>query len=158
MAIYVYITTSGVLHSYIPDNITIAEAQASGQLASNARLALNGMTAVDNLPPQDASHQWDPASKTVITVVPPPTPMPLPTFFFIMRFTATEWVGIKAATSDRPNVRWLDAIQCTNIIDLADSEVQSFVNNCETKGYIAPGRANTILTTPVPLPLPSQTR
>src|SRR5215472_10055672 len=71
MAIYVYQTSTGALVSQIPDNITVAQAQSQGLLASNAALAAQGYAAVDGLPPLDSSHRWDAATHTVVSVYPP---------------------------------------------------------------------------------------
>jgi len=74
MAIYVYQSSNGVLASSIPDDLTIAQAQAQGLLASNAVLTAKGLAAKDSLPPLDDTHTWDAATTTVITVPAPPTP------------------------------------------------------------------------------------
>ena len=71
MAIYVYTTATGALYSWAPnDTDPVADAQT---------LAANGLTAVSGLPALDPSHAWDPATKTVISVTPPPAPKPIDT-------------------------------------------------------------------------------
>jgi len=73
MAIYVYVTATGALYSYIPDNVTVAQAQASGQLASAAALTASGLTAIGGLSPLSATIQWNPATLTTSTVLSPPS-------------------------------------------------------------------------------------
>jgi hypothetical protein len=149
MAIYVYVTTSGVLYSHIPENKTIAQAQADGHLASDAHLAANGLTAVDGLPPLGPTVVWDETNKTTKTVTAPVPAAPMPTFFFIARFTATEWAGLRAAYSTDSNVmQFLDAMNATNVVDMQEPIIKNFGTYCVNKAYLTAARANTILTTP----------
>jgi hypothetical protein len=149
MAIYVYVTTSGALYSHIPENVTIAQAQASGHLASNADLTANGLTAVDGLPPLGPTVAWDPATKTTKTVAAPVPAAPMPTFFFIGRFTAAEWAGLRTAyQTDSAVMQFLDAMNATNVVDMQEPKIQQFGNYCISKSYLTAARANTILTTP----------
>jgi len=146
MAIYVYVTTSGFLQSYIPDNITIAQAQAGGQLASNATLANNGLTAVDSLPPLDATHQWDAATKTVITVTPPTPANVVNTYDFIMAFTAAELAAIRGS-SDNNIQQFLFAMQVTQGVNLNHTTNVNALTYLVNHGFLTQARANAILAT-----------
>lgn len=147
MAIYVYVTTSGQLHSYIPDNITIAQAQANGQLADNATLTANGFSAVDGLAPLDSTHQWDPTTKTVIVVTAPTPPNVLAVYDFIMAFTAAELANIRAASSDNNIQQWLYALECTQGVNLNAGSINTALNYLVTHSFLTQARANAILAT-----------
>jgi hypothetical protein len=97
MAIYVYKTNNGALQSWIPDNLTIAQAQSQGLLASNAVLTTNRMAAVDSLPPLDVTHAWDETQKTVVVVAAPAPVMAV--HDFILLFTDAEYQGIQHAST-----------------------------------------------------------
>jgi hypothetical protein len=146
MAIYVYQTTSGVLVSWIPEDLTIAQAQANGQLASNAQLAAAGNSAVDKLPPLDSSHAWDPTQKTVITVTPPTPANLLNSFDFIMAFTAAELAAIRAS-SDNNIAQFLYAMEVTQGINLNHTVIKNALQYLVTKGLLTQARANAILAT-----------
>src|SRR6516225_8383446 len=124
MAIYVYVTTSGILQSYIPDNITVAGAQAAGLLADPNTLAQNGLTAVGGLPPLSPTVAWDPVNKTTMTVVPPTPPNLLNSFDFIMAFTAAELAAIRAST-DNNIAQFLFAMQVTQGLNLNHSTIKN---------------------------------
>ena len=147
MAIYVYVNTSGALSSYIPDNITKAQAQASGLLASDATLAANGLAAKDQLPPLDDTHAWDPATKTVI-VVPAPIPLNLlNTYDFIMAFTAAELAAIRGTTADNNIQQFLFAMQVTQGMNLNSTSIKNSLQYLVNKGLLTQARANAILAT-----------
>ena len=95
MAIYVYVNTSGVLQSWIPDDLLIADAQAAGILAPSSVLTANGLRPKDSLPPLDATHVWDAPTKTVV-VVPAPAPI-VPANAFIQLFTDPEFAAVQQA-------------------------------------------------------------
>jgi hypothetical protein len=147
MAIYVYNNSNGVLISWIPEDLTIAQAQASGQLASNADLAAAGNGAKDNLPPLDETHAWDPATKTVITVVPPIPVNLLNTFDFIMAFTPAELATIRGTTTDDNIQRFLYALEVTQGMDLNNATIKNSLQYLVTKGLLTQARANAILAT-----------
>jgi hypothetical protein len=146
MAIYVYQNTSGILVSWIPEDLTIAEAQANGQLASNAALVAGGNRAKDNLPPLDDTHEWDPATKTVI-VVPAPTPVDLlNTFDFIMAFTPAELAGVRGS-SDNEVQQFLYSLEVTQGINLNHDTIKRQVNYMVGLGLLTSSRASAILST-----------
>jgi hypothetical protein len=147
MAIYVYQTSNGILQSYIPDNITIAQAQTSGQLASNAALAAAGNAAKDNLPPLDDTHAWDPATQTVVTVIPPVPLNLLNTYDFIMAFTAAELAAIRGTTADNNIQQFLYAMQVTQGMNLNSNSIKNSLQYLVTKGLLTQARANAILAT-----------
>lgn len=147
MAIYIYKTSNGQLHSWIADNITIAQAQASGQLSSNAVLTANGQTAIDNLPPLDSTHQWDAATKTVIVVTAKTPAAPMPLVFFLQRFTPSEYSAINASTDPATAMFW-DIIRRGNVIDMNDPAIISAGQRMVSQGLLTSARATAIYTTP----------
>lgn len=146
MAIYVYVTTTGALHAWIPNNITIAQAQASGQLADNATLVANGFTAVDGLAPLDSTHAWDAATHTVITVTAPTPANVIATFDFIMAFTATELAAIRAS-SDNNVQQFLFAMQVTQGVNLNAGTIQNALTYLVNHSLLTQPRATAILAT-----------
>lgn len=146
MAIYVYQTSSGVLVSWIPENITVADAQASGQLASSEDLAAAGNTAVGGLPPLDQSHAWDPTQKTVVVVTPPTPANLLNSFDFIMAFTAAELAAIRGS-SDNNIQQFLYAMEVTQGINLNHATIKNSVQYLVNHSLLTQARANTILAT-----------
>jgi hypothetical protein len=147
MAIYVYKTANGILQSYIPDNVTIAQAQASGQLASNADLAAAGNAAKDSLPPLDDTHTWDPATQTVVVVTAPIPLNLLNTYDFIMAFTAAELAAIRGTTADNNIQQFLFAMQVTQGMNLNSTSIKNSLQYLVTKGLLTQARANAILAT-----------
>jgi hypothetical protein len=147
MAIYVYQTTNGILVSWIPEDLTIAQAQAQGQLASNAQLAAAGNSAVDKLPPLDESHTWDPTQKTVITITPPTPVNLLNTFDFIMAFTPAELAAIRGTTTDNNIQRFLYALEVTQGMNLNNTTIQNSLQYLVSKGLLTQARMNAILAT-----------
>jgi hypothetical protein len=146
MAIYVYQNTTGILVSWIPEDLTIAEAQASGQLASSADLTAAGNRAKDKLPPLDETHAWDPATKTVVTVVPPTPVNLLNTFDFIMAFTPAELAGVRGS-SDNEVQQFLYSLEVTQGINLNHDTIKRQVNYMVSLGLLTQTRANEILST-----------
>jgi hypothetical protein len=150
MAIYVYKTNSGALHSWIPDDLTVVEAQDKGLLASDAALAANRMTAVDSLPPLDETHAWDPAQKTVIEV-PAPKPI-LRTHEFILLFTDAEYTGVLKAGDHKdatygPRIAKFNAfLRSEPSVDLNSQYVKDSVNHLVTKGILTQAEADRILS------------
>jgi hypothetical protein len=61
MATYVYFVSDGSLYAYGPTDVM------QRVIASNILTVVPGLTAVVGLLPQDDTHVWDPATKTVIT-------------------------------------------------------------------------------------------
>src|SRR4051794_35637728 len=91
MALFVYNTATGALVSWCPND--------SDPVASGTVLAANGLASVSGLPALDATHVWDAASKTVITVA-SSAPNWIATYQFILLFTTAEHAAI-AASSDQ---------------------------------------------------------
>jgi hypothetical protein len=147
MSIYVYNTASGALVSWSNTTLSVAQAQAAGQVASSAALINNGLTAVGGLPPLDSTHQWSTATQTVVTVTAPVAAAPMPTYFFLMRFTPTEYAAI-SASADTQVIQFWDAIRRTNIVDLSDTTIQAQGAYMSSLGLISGARGTVILTTP----------
>ncbi len=149
MAIFVYRTSNGVLVSQIPENLTIAQAQALGQLASAAQLNASGLAAVDGQPMLDSSHAWDAGTHTVISVTPPKSTVMLKEFW--KRFTDTERESIEdlamtgTAGQRKAVMAFFRYVQAAGSVDCNDSYIQAKVNQLETVGTIASGRAAQIL-------------
>jgi hypothetical protein len=150
MAIYVYVTQTGALYSYIPDPLTVAQAQANGQLADDGTLQANGRWRVDQQPPLDETHAWDPATLKVVVVTPLKSkPSEL---IFWQRFTSTEREAIEGlaqtGTQGQKNAvaafyRYVAAEG--GFVDCNDSYVQQKVTQLEQIGILAAGRAAQIL-------------
>ncbi len=146
MAIYIYVTATGELRSYIPDNVTIAQAQASGQLASNATLMANGLTAIDGLVPLDPTHAWDAPTRTVVVVVPPTPVNLLASFDFVMAFTAAELAAIRAS-SDVNVQQFLFALQVTGGVNLNHATISNALTYLVNHSLLTAPRATAILAT-----------
>ena len=147
MAIYIFKLSGGDLVSWIPDNITIAQAQTSGQLAPSAILTAQGLGVIDGLPPLSATVAWDAPTKTTVTITAAAVAQPMPTYFFLLRFTAAEYAAISASI-DTATIQWWDAIRRTKIVDMTDPSIQTAGTHLISIGLLTSGRANTILTTP----------
>jgi hypothetical protein len=155
MAIFVYDIVTGALHSEIPDAVTIPDAQAANHLASDAQLAAAGFAAVDLPLPLGPTVKWNPATRTTITVAAPVPAAPMPTCYFLQRFTAAEYAAV-SASSNTGIVQFWDIIRRTSIVDMSDPAIIAAGQSMITLGLLTAPRANTILTAPfVPT---SQTR
>lgn len=136
MAIYIYRNTDGALVSYCPND--------TDQVASADILAAKGLTAVYGLAQSDATHAWDPVTKTVISVTPPNSNISY--FSFINAFTAAELAAIRAS-SDNKVQQFLFAIAATPQVDLSDTRMTAALNYLVTKALLTQARANTIAAT-----------
>ena len=141
MAIYVYVTATGQLFSYCPND--------TDPVAPASVLAANGLTAVSGLPPTDATHTWNPATKTVIAVA---ARLSVPGLLaFWQRFTQAERESLEnlAQTGTQTQKNKLAAFktyaQAAGSVDCNDPYVQTSVQLLETVGIIAAGRAAQIL-------------
>lgn len=143
MAIYVYNTATGVLVSWVPNNLTIAQAQALGYLAPNSILSANGLTAIDGLHVLDDTHVWNATTKTVDTVAAPPTPNVVDWFTFVNCFTSAEWAAIQAS-GDAKVKRWVIA-QGYQPIDLNGQRALTATNYLVNQGVITGARQTQIL-------------
>lgn len=120
MAIYVYNTSTGVLVSTIPDNLTVAQAQANGQLASPAALTAAGLSAVDSQPAPGPGVTWSTTTFTATQGAVPVKPNNIPTYQFVMLFTPAEHAAIFAST-DQKVQQFLTALQFTQQVNLNDT-------------------------------------
>jgi hypothetical protein len=136
MATYIYKSADGTLVSWNPDD--------QSPVASDQVLSGQGMAKTQALPPLDASHAWDPMTKTVISVTPPPDPRPISSYSFILRFTPAEAAAIKAST-DAQVIHWMLALSVSPVVDLGDQVVQNGVNYLAQVGLIAQARVAEIL-------------
>lgn len=146
MAIYVYHTANGELYSYIPDDLTIAQAQTGGQLAPTDMLTANGLSAVDSLPPLGPTVVWDQATKTTKTVTAPTPANVCASYDFIMAFTPAELAGIRASTNNAIQ-QFLFAMQVTQGVNLNATSIKNSLNYLVQQGLLTSGRAATILST-----------
>ena len=129
MAIYVYETATGKLHSWCPnDTDPVADAQT---------LAANGFTAVSGLPALDLTYAWQTSPPGVITVTAPVAPINIATGTWLLRFTPQEFAGIMAST-DPIVQQFIYALNHTLQIDLADSTVVNAVGYLATYPVNAP--------------------
>ena len=147
MAIMVYKLADGSAYSYIPDNLTIPQAQASGQLSSNAQLAANGFgaAAIAALSP---TTQWNPATLTTITVPVPASPNIITTFDFIMAFTAAELAAIRASVDNNVQ-QFLFALQVTQGVNLTHTTIGNALTYLVNHSLLTATRAQAILATVV---------
>lgn len=136
MAIYVYNTSTGALASYCPNDTDPVAPAAT--LAANSLAALTGQSALDS------THQWDAASKSVVTVAAPVVPNWIPSHSFVMCFTGAETVAIKAST-DAQVQRFMLMLQVAPQVDLNSSVVINGVNYLASINLIASARVAQIL-------------
>ena len=136
MAIYVYQITDGSLYSWCPSD--------DDPVADDATLEANGFDKVIGLPPLDASHAWDASTLTVLEVDPPPTPKPIATSTWIMRFTPDEFAAINVST-DPQVVQFMYSLNHTTTIDLNDPNIVSAVDYFVTAGLLDAARVPEIM-------------
>ena len=146
MAIYVYNTATGALFSYIPDSVTVVQAQASGQLASAAQLANNGLTAVGGLPALGPTVAWQASPPTTITIVAPTPANVVDTFDFIMAFTPTELASIRASTNTTVQ-QFLFAMTVTQGVNLNSTTISGALSYLVAQSLLTAARATAILAT-----------
>ena len=139
MAIYVYVTATGELHSYAPDDAT--------PVASAETLLSTGLSVLTGQPPLDSTHAWQPSPPAVIVVAAPPTQAMILTSIWILRFTPAEFGAIMASTD--PQVQqWLYALNHTTQVDLSTSAFTEGIPYLATRGLLATARVAAILATP----------
>jgi hypothetical protein len=139
MATYVYVTATGALYSYNPDD--------ASPVADAATLAKNGLTAVSGLAALDATHEWDAASKSVVVVAEPVPPQPIPTGTWILRFTPAEFQAI-AASTDATVQQFMYALNHTTQIDLTDQSIVNGVSYLVSKGLLTQTRVAAVMAAP----------
>jgi hypothetical protein len=139
MAIYVYVTATGALYSYSPND--------TDPVATPAQLLAAGLTALTGQPPLDSTHAWSAASKSVIVVSAPPVTKPMSIVAFMQLFTPAEIAAIRASTD--VNVQYFLFLAplygSTILVNVYGAGVIAAVNNMVTLGLITQARANVIL-------------
>jgi hypothetical protein len=141
MALYVYNIADGTLVSWGPTD--------SSPVASDAELAARGFAKKVGLPPLDATHVWDAPTQTVVTIVPPKSTPGILQFW--QRFTATEREAIEnmylSGTIGQKSAigAFYRYVQAAGGVNCDDSYIQAKVNQLETIGVLASGRAAQIL-------------
>lgn len=138
MAIYVYDNFTGVLVSYCPgDNDPVADA---------ATLAAQNMSVAKGLPPlaSDRSNFWDAATKTVVSTTPPPTPKPIKTADWLLRFTADEVQGI-LQSNDKVVKHFVFALGHSVDIDLSHQSMINGANYLVSTGLLTAARAAIVM-------------
>jgi hypothetical protein len=146
MSIMCYVTANGAAHGYIADNITIAQAQANGQLADDATLTANGLWRTI-ITPLSETNVWDPTTLTTKTV-PAPTPANIcASFDFIMAFTPAELAAIRGASGDNNIQQFLYAMEVTQGMNLNHTTIVNALTYLVNHGFLTQARANTIQAT-----------
>lgn len=152
MSICVYRTADGSLYSEIPDSVTIADAQASGLLASNDVLAANGLAAIDGQTPLSNGNPnvttlvvWSATTKTTTTIAAPTKPIFIATYQFILLFTPAEHAAIIAST-DQKVQQFLMAITTAQQINLNDPVVQGGISYLVSINLLTQANATLILS------------
>ena len=139
MATYVYFSATGELYSWNPND--------SDPVAPADVLEANGLEVVSGLPPLDATHAWDAASATVVTVEAPVAPQPILTSIWILRFTPVEFQGIMAST-DATVQQFMYSINHTTQIDLTTQQIIDGVTYLVTVGLLISERQPDIMAPP----------
>lgn len=139
MAIYVYDSTSGALRSYCPAD--------SDPVADAATLAAKGLAVAKGLPALDATHAWDATTRAVVVVAATPTPAPIATGKWILRFTALEFQAINASP-DAQVQQFMYALNHTTQIDLADPVVVNGVKYLVSLNLLASARVAVVMASP----------
>lgn len=136
MAIYVYKVLDGTLVSYCPND--------TDPVAPTAILEAQGLAARSGLPPLDSTHQWSPASQTVVTVTVAAPPKLIATSSWIMRFTPAEFAAIRAST-DSAVQEFMYALLGIQQISLADPVIVNGVNYLVSINLLASSRVAAIM-------------
>ncbi len=90
-----------------------------------------------------------PVQEEVPPVEPPPTTI-ITKLAFRNRFTQAEKVALYTAAETNVPIRvYLDDVNAATFIDLSRPDTSIGVQQLESAGLLAPGRANEILTAPV---------
>lgn len=144
MAIYVYNTADGSLYSWSPND--------TDPVASAAQLTAQGMTAVSGLAALDASHAWDSATKTVISITPAPAPKWMATYLFVNLFTDAEHTAILLAATpgqasfDARVSKFMMMLSLAQQVNLSDPLVQGGINYLASVNLITSANAALILS------------
>lgn len=149
MATYVYAIATGALVSWLPDDAeandpTHPDAHKNG-VAPLDHLTALGFAYVNGFPALDSTHDWDEATKTVVIVMAPPSPLLVKKAAWVMRFTPAEFKGVLASV-DEDVAHWVFAFQAEGeFIDLSGAQYQTGVPALAQKGLIDQARVATLL-------------
>jgi len=138
MAIYVYVTATGQLVSWCPND--------TDPVASPSQLTAQGYSSVSGLPPLGPTVAWNPATKTTMTVSAPTPANVINTFDFIMAFTPAELAAIRAST-DPAIQRFLFALQVTQGVNLNAASITNALTYLVTNNLLTAARAQAIAAT-----------
>jgi hypothetical protein len=123
MAQYVFVTATGALFSWTPND--------TDPVAPPAQLAAQGMSVVSGLPALSATEVWSPTQQTVVSQAAPVAPNNIPTFEFILLFTPAEHNAIISST-DAQVTQFLMALSVTPTVNLNDTK------------FVGPGMAHLV--------------
>ena len=137
MALYVYKIADGALVSWCPGD--------ADPVAPPEVLSANGLAMVAGLPPLDATHVWNAASKTIDTVTAPVLPNNVTTAAWIMQFTPQEYAAIKAST-DPAVAQFLFAVTSAMTLNLNNPIVVNGLQYLVSLNLLTPVRAETLQT------------
>jgi hypothetical protein len=137
MAQYVYVTATGALYSWTPND--------TDPVADSETLAANGLAVVSGLAALDSSHAWSASGKTVVSVTPPTPALNITSWQFVMLFTPAEHAAI-AASTDAKVQQFLMALQVALMINLNDPIVQGGVNYLVSISLLTQANATLILS------------
>lgn len=139
MAIYVYITATGELASYCPND--------TDPVASDATLTAKGMAKVSGLPQLSDTVAWDVATHTTKTVTAPVAPQLITTFAWLLRFTPGQMAGARAS-SNTTIQQFLFALDHVVVLDLTTPSLISFMAFLVTQGLLTQPQVNAIMAPP----------
>jgi len=139
MAIYVYVTATGQLYSYSPND--------TDPVSSQSVLTANGLTAVSGLPQLGSTVAWDAVNKTTTTVAAPIVPQPILTGIWILRFTPQEFQAI-AASTDATVQQFMYALNHTTQIDLSTPQMINGAAYLVSLNLLTSARAQAIMAVP----------
>lgn len=137
MATYVYVTATGLLYSYNPDDVS--------PVAAKEDLARIGLTVVSALPPLDETHEWDPSGKTVVAKVLPTPAKPISTAAWLSRFTPQETANLRTS-QDLTVQHFLFVLRHTISLDLNDEVIIAAMNYMIGKNFLTQERVAAIMT------------
>jgi hypothetical protein len=136
MAIYVFDTSSGALDSYCPND--------ADPVGPADHLAAKGLAVLTGQLPRDATHDWDPGTRSVVTVTAPEVPRWIPAYDFVLAFTAIEYAAIKAS-GDATIQHFLFALSLAQQVDMNSATIRQGVGYCVSIGLLTQDRATAIL-------------
>ena len=137
MAIYICEKVSGRLESYCPDDLDpVAPADV---------LEAKGLEAHYGLAPQDDTHKWDEASRSVVEVPAVLRPNIVNTAKWVMQFAPGEFGPIRASAD--PGVQhFLFALTLAPTVNLNDPDVIAGLNYLTSQGLLTQVRMTALQT------------